>query len=62
MAGLIEHNAALRHDFERERVAQTETKEVDILGSGCRLCRHGTIWRKHSDERGRISRRDRRVQ
>jgi hypothetical protein len=31
--------SALRQNFDRERIAQTETKEVD-----------GTIRRKHSDE------------
>jgi hypothetical protein len=35
----IESNGALRHNFDREQIAQTATKE-------------GTIRRKHSDERG----------
>jgi hypothetical protein len=53
VAGLIENNAALRHNFGMERIVQTDTKEVNIVGSSCRLYRHGTIRRKHSDERGR---------
>jgi hypothetical protein len=32
MDGLIENNAAVRHNFDRERIAQTETKEVDLFG------------------------------
>jgi hypothetical protein len=49
----VENHAALRHNFDRERIAQTETKEVDLFGSSCKLCCHGNIRRKHSDERGR---------
>jgi hypothetical protein len=34
---LIENNAALRHNFDRERIAQFETKEVEFFGLSCRL-------------------------